>query len=132
MSRLTPRRLRVLVDGLPPESMTKTAIRDTLTSEDFENAPAPLGWGAWSRTDELLAVLADRVSWLIHATYAVNNGKPDEPEPIRRPGVGKSAAEIRALRRQQQISAAHLVYLAEHNGAAPPPGWDHGVPEDEQ
>ena len=114
----------MLVDGLPPESMTKTAIRDTLTSEDFKNAPEPDGWGSWSRTDELLAVLADRIGWLIFATYAAQGGKPTEPEPLRRPGIGVSGRERRY---KDALTAALRTYTREHDGAYPPPDWDHGV-----
>lgn len=104
--------------------MTKTAIRDTLTSADFADAPEPDGWGAWSRTDELLALLADRMSWLIHTTVAVNGGKPSDPEPLRRPGVGKSGRERRY---DDAITAALISYTRAHDGAYPPSDWDHGV-----
>jgi hypothetical protein len=132
-SKLTYRLIRVLIDGLPPESLTKTAIRDTLTSEDFEDAPEPDGWGAWSKTDELLAVLVDQVGWLTYSTYAAQGGKPHEPTPIRRPGVGLSGAQKRALKAEleyrQRVTAAHVAYAMANAGAYPPDGWDHGVPD---
>lgn len=126
---MTYRRVRVLIDGLPPESMVKTAIRDTMTADDFANAPEPDGWGPWSKTDELLAILADRMAWLVYAVYASQGGKPTEPEPMHRPGVGPAAGETREQRRQQALTEAVRAYTRAHDGAYPPPGWDHGVPD---
>jgi hypothetical protein len=121
---MTHRMVRVLADGLPPESAYKTAIRDRMTSKDFEEMPEPEGWGPWSRTDELLAVLCDRISWLIYTTTAVAGGKPAEPEPVRRPGIGQTGRERRY---QAALTQALIAYTREHDGAYPPPDWDHGV-----
>lgn len=126
--RLSYTTVRALLNHLPPESAYKTALRDRLTSKDFESAPDPDGWGPWSRTDELLAVLIDRIGWLQYATLAVAGGKPSEPEPIRRPGVGMSGREQRI---HAALTAAHIQYLRDHDGASPPPGWDHGVNTDD-
>jgi hypothetical protein len=101
-----------------------------MTAEEIKALPEPDGWGPWSNEAVLLAALCDRIGWLIYATYAAQGGKPAEPEPMRRPGVGRSAADTANLRRTQRISAAHLAYVLEHNGASPPPGWDHGVSDD--
>ena len=122
--RVSHTHVRHLLDHLPPESAYKTALRDRLTSKDFQDAPEPDGWGPWSRTEELLAVLIDHVNWLQYATLAAAGGNPPEPVPFRRPGVGQSGRERRI---HAALTAAHVQYLRDHDGAAPPPGWDHGV-----
>lgn len=121
---LSYRQVQAYIDGLPTESATKTALRDRMTAEDFADAPAPEGWGAWSRAEELLAILIDRVAHLEYVTAAVQGAKPAVPEPFRRPGVGITG---RAQRINDAITAAVIGYTREHNGAAPPAGWDHGV-----
>lgn len=97
-SRLTWRRLDVLIRGLPPESRTKTAIRDLV--DPFELAESTgadrPGWGPHSRTDEGLARLGERLDRIIYTLYRVNGGKPAEPAPWRRPGV-LGARELAAL-----------------------------------
>jgi len=123
-SRLTYRRLRVLVDGLPPESATKTAIRDTLSAADFKDAPEPDGWGTWSNTDQMLASIYDELSRLRRDVYsAQGGGKPEYQEPMRRPGVGLGPADKRALRLKQRQTAALVAYTIAHDGAYPPAGW---------
>jgi hypothetical protein len=66
------------------------------------------------------------MGWLIYAISASNGGKPDEPAPMPRPGVGPivSAEDITAHERKQAYAAAYTRYLRTHQGAAPPPGWD--------
>lgn len=122
--RLSYPTVRAYIEHLPPESAYKTALRDRLTSKDFEEAPEPEGWGSWSKTEELLAVLIDRVGWLQYTTVAAAGGKPSDPEPMRRPGVGLSGRERRI---HAALTAAHVQYLRDHDGASPPEGWDHGV-----
>jgi hypothetical protein len=42
----------------------------------------------WSRTDHLLAVLADRIADLHYSFICANSeDKPDRPEPLPRPGI---------------------------------------------
>lgn len=91
--RLSWRRLRVLIQHLPPESATWTALRVALDQGELA-AQADKGEpekGRWSQTDQLLALIADRVARLEWLTICVNTDKkskrPDPPEPIRRPGV---------------------------------------------
>ncbi|MBQ1167093.1 hypothetical protein KBZ21_54760, partial [Streptomyces sp. A73] len=62
--RLTWRWLRVLIQHLPPESHTLTALRNSMSDEELEEA-ADQGEpekGRWSQTEQLLALLADRVA----------------------------------------------------------------------
>lgn len=128
-SRLTYRRLRVLIDGLPAESRLKSEIRDNLTQDEWDALPAPSGYGPWSHTDHLLAAAVDKLGWLIYATYAINSPKgssPEEPKQWPRPGVGpvlgKAAEADRA--RKTARDAAVLQWLRDHQGEQPPDDWD--------
>ncbi|MFE9382388.1 hypothetical protein ACFYMO_03990 [Streptomyces sp. NPDC007025] len=85
--------LRVLIQHLPPESHTMTAIRNSLSDVELDEQ-ADLGEpekGRWSQAEQLLALLADRVAQLQYTLICVNTEKksqrPDQPEPIRRPGA---------------------------------------------
>ncbi|WP_210637228.1 DUF5361 domain-containing protein [Streptomyces sp. GESEQ-13] len=87
------RRLRVLIQHLPPESATWTALRNAADPAELA-AQAEKGEpekGRWSQTEQLLALVADRVARLEWVLLCVNTEKkskrPDPPEPIRRPGV---------------------------------------------
>lgn len=87
------RTLRVLVEHLPPESATMTALRNSLTDEQIaeqadkgEPEKAP-----WSQLEQLVAGLSDAVRRLEYVTILANSDskskKPDPPEPIPRPGA---------------------------------------------
>lgn len=95
---MTPRRLRVLIQNLPPESATWTALRNSLTPEQLaEQAESGEPEKArWSQTEQLLAAAVDALRRLEHITIAANSdGKhtlPDPPEPIRRPGAAPKRA----------------------------------------
>lgn len=87
------RRLRVLIQHLPPESSTMTALRNAMSDEELAEQ-ADRGEpekGRWSQQDLLLAVVADRLAELSHLYVSVNRdpkaAKPKAPEPIRRPGA---------------------------------------------
>ncbi|MFD7705718.1 hypothetical protein [Streptomyces sp. NPDC059786] len=91
--RLSWRRLRILIQGLPAESRTMTAMRNAMTAEELaalseQGEPEK---GRWSQTEQLLAVVADRIAELTYAysTSHTEKGKkkPRRPDPIRRPGV---------------------------------------------
>lgn len=91
---MTPRRLRVLIQRLPPESATMTALRNALTPEEYEEQ-AKNGKpeeGRWSMDQQLLAGLTDALRELQYITVVANSDgkgrKPKKPEPMRRPGVG--------------------------------------------
>lgn len=109
-SRLTWRRLRVFIDALPAESATKTAIRDAMPEEkllEMAGEP-PASHGPWSRTDHLMAQVIDLLKWLIFATYAVQGGHPNEPDPLPRPGVPtgpRVAADGMSAERKAEIFA---------------------------
>ncbi|GAA2636917.1 hypothetical protein GCM10010399_82560 [Dactylosporangium fulvum] len=93
-SRLTLRRLDVLLDSLPGESLYKTAIRNALSDDDLVEMAAtpPTSHGTWSHTDLLLAEAIDRlgvVAWALHAYE-----KP--PEPYHRPGIIRGRRRARS------------------------------------
>lgn len=90
---MTWRQLRVLVENLPPESATMTALRNALTLEEYE---AQAGKGKpeearWSMAEQLLAGIADSLHQLEYILVVANSSgkgrKPKRPEPMRRPGV---------------------------------------------
>lgn len=89
---MTWRQLRVLIQNLPPESATMTALRNAMTAEEYE-AQARGGKpeeGRWSMTEQLLAGISDSLHQLEYILVVTNSGKgrkPKRPEPMRRPGV---------------------------------------------
>lgn len=86
---MTYRWLATFIDGLPPESRTKTAIRDDLDPFELaEMSAAPRkGWGPHSRTDELTMQVGERLDWILYAIAKACGGNPKDPAPWRRPGV---------------------------------------------
>ncbi|MFJ7998935.1 hypothetical protein ACIQ7D_17565 [Streptomyces sp. NPDC096310] len=90
--------MRVLVQHLPPESATTTALRNAMTPEEYE-AQAEKGEpekGRWSQTEQLLAGITDSLRTLEYILIRVNSDgkgrKPKRPEPIRRPGATSKPA----------------------------------------
>lgn len=107
--------LRVLLQHLPPESNTMTALRNELSDEELAEQ-AEKGKpenGRWSQTDQLIAMVADRVGALHHvyaSTHSSRKHKP--PEPIRRPGA-------KAAHGKQKLSDEQFTTLAQMlNGGA--------------
>jgi hypothetical protein len=88
------RRLRVLIQHLPPESATWTALRNATDSAELA-AQAEKGEpekGRWSQQEQLIATAVDAIRRLEWVLICVNTEKkskrPDPPEPMRRPGAG--------------------------------------------
>lgn len=88
------RRLRVLIQHLPPESATWTALRNELSPAELA-AQAEKGrpeLGRWSQLEQLIAANVDatrRVEWALWSVNIEQKSKrPDMPEPMRRPGAG--------------------------------------------
>jgi hypothetical protein len=114
---MTWRRLRVLIQGLPPESRTMTALRNSMPEEELEEAAerAEPEKGRWSQVEQLLALVSDRVARLEHTVICalVEKSKhPPEPEPIRRPGVQaarKKAKKAEPLDEQRAEQLFHLI-----------------------
>jgi hypothetical protein len=85
---LSWRRLRILIEHLPPESATMTAIRNA--HPDQVGAGKDPAEGRWSQTEMLLAQLVDELRllrWLTLSINAEKGSRPEPPEPLPRPGV---------------------------------------------
>jgi len=103
---LSWRQLGALVAALPPESLTKTALREALTPEQLAAQPEPTGHGQWSKAEHLLAAAVDRLSLLVWQNTQVHGGKRSQPpHPIPRPGVEPPE--------QRKLSARGAAYLAD-------------------
>ncbi|WAT94867.1 hypothetical protein [Streptomyces nigrescens] len=90
---MTWRRLRVIIQGLPPESRTMTALRNAMPEEDLDEQ-AEQGKpeeGRWSQLEQLVAASCDRLARIEYVLICANTDKksqrPDRPEPMRRPGA---------------------------------------------
>jgi len=118
--RRTWRWLRVFIQHLPPESHTMTALRNSLTDEELaEHAEkGEPEKGRWSQTEQLIAVVADRVAELTYAFSLANTDsksarKPKAPDPIRRPG-----AKVRKPKQDMTDAQADTLFQLINGGAA--------------
>lgn len=106
--RLSLRRLRVLIEHLPPESATKTALRNSIPAEELERATGEgrPDLAQWSGAEVLLASVKDEVRLLRMVMVAANGGKPGEFEPTPRPGIPPKSAqtERRGLTDEQRAA----------------------------
>ncbi|MFE4857387.1 hypothetical protein [Streptomyces sp. NPDC056670] len=115
---MTSRRLRVLIQHLPPESATMTALRNELTDEELAEQ-ADNGRpekGRWSQQEQLLAAAVDSIRRLEFITVCANTeekDRPDPPEPIKRPG-----ARARPPRPVLSESDNELLFQLINGGAA--------------
>jgi hypothetical protein len=116
---MSSRRLRVLIQRLPAESATMTALRNAMTDEELAKQ-AETGEpekASWSQVEQLLAVVADRVARLEYVLISINteqkSKRPRPPEPIRRPGA-------KPVRAKQQMSdgQANTLFTLLNGGAA--------------
>jgi hypothetical protein len=114
----------VLLEGLPPESLTKTAIRDGMSLEEWRALPQATAWGPWSHTDHLLALNADRqalVQWTLVAVNSEKGKAPKPPEPLPRPGIGAGPlAAAAAVERRQVIRSLAVLKARERLMGARP------------
>lgn len=124
-SRLTWRRLAVLYDGLPPESLTKTAQVDAIDPAELASMAKKDrdGFGPFSRTDMLIADLIDAVNLNTYILRLANTDpkkaksvKP--PDPVYRPGV-----QPRKRRSRTSVEAQALLAHMRANHGAMPDGW---------
>ena len=113
------RRLRVLIQHLPPESATWTALRNAMSPQELA-AQAEKGEpekGRWSQEEQLLASAVDairRLEWvLLCSNIEKKSQRPDPPEPMRRPG----AAPLKKTAKLTDKSADRLFELLQ-GGAA--------------
>jgi hypothetical protein len=115
---MTWRRLRVLIEHLPPESATWTALRNELPAEVLAEQ-AEKGEpekGRWSQLEQLLAANLDatrRVEWALWVINTDKAKRPDPPDPTRRPGAGPRKAQA-----QLTEGSADRLFQLIHGGAA--------------
>jgi hypothetical protein len=102
---MTYRKVGLLIAGLPPESLTATAIRNDITPEQMDSAPeSEPEKGQWSQAEMLLASLVDEFRWLHHDYIAANSQNGSNlkaPSPTPRPGV-KSPARRKKMTAEQR------------------------------
>lgn len=101
---LSLRRLRILIEHLPPESATKTAIRNAIPAVEIERATGEHrpDRAPWSGVELLLAALKDEVILSRHVAIAAAGGKPPEFTPTPRPGIPPRSAQKRGLTDEQR------------------------------
>jgi hypothetical protein len=110
---LSWRRLGVLIDHLPAESATKTAIRESLSEDKLaELGKLPkTSHGTWSRDSYLLAAIKDELSILRFVTLRIAGNEVDTPDLYERPGIKRkvaAAANPQALEYLQTLRSQHL------------------------
>lgn len=91
---LSLRTLRIWIEHLPPESATKTEMRNATPSEALEqsNGTHRPDLAPWSGVEVLLAGLKDEVRLLRIVTTVANGGKQEPFEPTPRPGIPPKTA----------------------------------------
>lgn len=116
---MTWRLLGNLIRHLPPESATKTAMRNKMGDAELARASkeADPSRGQWSQEEMLLATISDKISWLLHVTLVANGGKSKKPEPTPRPGVKAKGKRSRpALSAAQAEAVYRRIHGAPLNG----------------
>jgi hypothetical protein len=110
------RRLRVVIQGLPPESRTMTALRAAMTEQEQAAAeaiePDPEA-ERWSLLEHLVAMLIDVQRQSLHAFFLANSdggSKGEAPKPIPRPGL--------APKKRKKLSTADIEFLINMVGDA--------------
>lgn len=104
---LSYRRLWVLLDHLPMDSWTQTALRDAA----IEGMPAreqdPDKFGPWALLNYQVARLTDAVARVEYVTAAGKFDKVKLPEPTPRPGVKRQpVAQV-----DPKATEARVLYL---------------------
>ncbi|MEU1663549.1 hypothetical protein ABZ547_08035 [Streptomyces sparsogenes] len=117
--RLSWRRLRVLIQHLPPESATMTELRNSLSDEELAEQ-AEKGEpekGRWSQVEQLLALVADRLARVEYVLICANTDskskRPQPPDPIARPG-----AKPKKPKPKLSESSAEVLFQLINGGAA--------------
>ncbi|MBD9721997.1 hypothetical protein PV755_09665 [Streptomyces caniscabiei] len=102
---MSARRLRVLIQRLPPESATMTALRNRMTAAELaeQSDKGEPEKDRWSKQEQLLAAAVDAVKRLEWVLVCVNTEKksdrPDPPEPMRRPGAAPRKTKAKLTER---------------------------------
>ena len=101
---MTWRLLGNLIRHLPPESATKTAMRNQMSGAEMEQVSrnADPSQGQWSHLEMLIASGNDMLRWIAYILSSANGGKPKKPEPTPRPGVNKGAKRRQLTPEQQE------------------------------
>jgi hypothetical protein len=91
------RKLGVLIEHLPAESATMTALRNERGDEaDEQIVSSDAARAPWSPVEMLLATVVDELRNLQSVMITTATGKAQKPPPpIRRPGVGAKSAQPR-------------------------------------
>ncbi|MCA6090923.1 hypothetical protein LE181_01875 [Streptomyces sp. SCA3-4] len=84
-----------MIEHLPPEAATMTALRNNAPPADLEAQAedADPSRGRWSQTDLFLAQTIDAINRLTHYYTLVNTSggkQQDPPQPVSRPGVPRT------------------------------------------
>lgn len=110
----------MLIQHLPPESHTMTALRNAMSDEELAEASekADPEKGRWSQMEQLTAGVIDAVRRLEYTLICVNTEKksqrPEAPKPIERPGTRKPAKKTEPMTEQ----AAERLFELINGGAA--------------
>ncbi|MFB7919228.1 hypothetical protein [Streptomyces sp. NPDC056061] len=101
---LSLRKLRVLIDRLPPESATKTAIRNSISDDELQKASSDYrpDKAPWSSVEILLASIKDEITLSRGAAIAIAGGKPVEFHPTPRPGIPPKSVTRRGMTDEQR------------------------------
>lgn len=99
--------MRVLIEHLPAESATMTAIRNDSPGVGSGADPAE---GRWSQLEMLMAALVDEMRILrwLYVSANTEKAKPKQPTPIRRPGVDDGKPK------KQKLSPYKAAFLFNH------------------
>jgi hypothetical protein len=105
-TRLTWRKLLVLIHHLPPESAVNTAVRNKLPDSIMARQGAKLdpAKSTWSSLESLMALLIDEIrqqTW----TYVQSKSEKrvPRPTPIRRPGLPERRERTITLEAAQRL-----------------------------
>lgn len=107
----------MLIEHLPPESATMTALRNAHPESVTEDGPDPAE-GRWSQVEMLLADVVDELRnlrYVYTASQSEKNKNLTPPDPIRRPGV-------QPKRKKNELSDAQYDWLYRHINGQQEPG----------
>jgi hypothetical protein len=109
----------VLIEHLPSESHTMTALRNELTPQQLaeQAAQGEPEKARWSQLEQLTAAMYDRLGRieyvLLCANVASKSKQPDPPEPMRRPGAAPRSKTARLTE-----NSANRLFQLLNGGAA--------------